>query len=329
MARSGILARRPIYRIGQSPIRRVSELKYLGVKIDQTLSWLPHIRSIRARMNLAAARLSRLAKLDFGLRGSAIHAIYKRALERWACYGCGAWWNDISHAKMDELLLRVQRPVALRITRANRTVATQAVLVLAGLEPLPLVVGQEAAFFRMSAVKESTSHCSKRFPAIALEDKEEDVWRLHPSLRVGLESEPGYPTMSGMEVFTDRSKDGTYLGSAYCVYSVGVLVHSAGDRLNAEASVFQAELLALSRATQWLLDRPGSEPITVYSDSQSSLQALSDGYHRGRMVLEIRGRVLASGIAELSLSVGSVATRASTGTSVRIPWPSHRPGVQS
>lgn len=77
----------------------------------------------------------------------------------------------------------------------------------------------------------------------------------------------------------DGSKDGIYVGSAYCVYSDRDLVHSAGERLNAEASMFQAELLALALATQWLLDRPSPEPVTVYSDSQSSLQALSDGYH--------------------------------------------------
>ncbi|XP_067130231.1 uncharacterized protein [Centruroides vittatus] len=63
-------------------------------------------------------------------------------------------------------------------------------------------------------------------------------------------------------------------------------------RLNEEASVFQVELVALDEASQWILRHPGSTPITVYSDSQSSLQALSDGYHRDRMVLEIRGSVL-------------------------------------
>ncbi|XP_067125303.1 uncharacterized protein [Centruroides vittatus] len=86
--------------------------------------------------------------------------------------------------------------------------------------------------------------------------------------------------------------DGNLVGAAYCVFSDGVEVHCQLVRLNEEALVFQAELVAVAGASQWVLEYPGPELVTVYSDSQSSLQALSDGYHRDELVQEIRNRVL-------------------------------------
>ncbi|XP_023210040.1 uncharacterized protein LOC111612977 [Centruroides sculpturatus] len=62
--------------------------------------------------------------------------------------------------------------------------------------------------------------------------------------------------------------------------------------MNEKAFVFQAELVDLEGASQWILLQPGPEPVTVYSDSQSSLQALSNEYHCDSLILEIKSRVL-------------------------------------
>ncbi|XP_023212960.1 uncharacterized protein LOC111615757 [Centruroides sculpturatus] len=255
VARSGVLARWPIYHIRGNPIRRVNELKYLGVIIDQTLCWTSHLRDVRVRTNRMIAALSRLARQDYRLSGEALRTVYKMSVERVVCYACSVWWKDTANVSQSKILLTIQRPAALRITRAYRTVSTDAALVLAGLLPLPLVVSQEAAFYRTTV-------------------------------------EVGEPTGTGVEIYTDGSKDSSLVGAAYCVFSDGVEVYSRTVRLNEEASVFQAELVALEGASQWILLHPGPEPVTVYSDSQSSLQALSDGYHRDPLVHEIRGRVL-------------------------------------
>ncbi|XP_067119767.1 uncharacterized protein [Centruroides vittatus] len=213
------------------------------------------------------------------------------ALERMICYACGIWWKDSANVKQSRTLLSIQRPAALQVTRAYRTVFTNAALVLAGLLPLPLMVSQEAAFFRTTVEGLEAKHCSQMFPANQLSCRS-DIWRVYPSLRISLDWDVGKPTLNSIEIYTDRSKDGSQVGAAYCVYKDGVLVYSSSVRLNAEASVFQAELVALLGVSQWILRHPGSEPVTVYSDSQSSLQALSDGYYRDELVLEIRGRVL-------------------------------------
>ncbi|XP_023221027.1 nuclear factor NF-kappa-B p110 subunit-like [Centruroides sculpturatus] len=136
---------------------------------------------------------------------------------------------------------------------------TGAALVLAGLLPLPLVVS---------------------------------ILKIHPAYMIGLDWDVSEPTGTGVEIYTDGSKDGSLVGTAYCVLSDGVEVYYQSVRLNEEASVFQAELVTLEGASQWILSLLGPEPVTVYSDSQSSLQALSDRYHHDPLVQEIRDGVL-------------------------------------
>ncbi|XP_067134919.1 uncharacterized protein [Centruroides vittatus] len=151
-------------------------------------------------------------------------------------------------------------------------------------------LSQEAAFYRTTVEGIEAKHCNQTCPARPR--RLADVLKVHPAHRIGLDWDVGEPTGIGVEIYTDGSKDGGLVGAAYCVYSGGVHVYSQSVRLNEEASVFQAELVALAGASQWILLHPGPEPVTVYSDSQSSLQALSDGYHRDELVREIRGRVL-------------------------------------
>ncbi|XP_023219886.1 uncharacterized protein LOC111621863 [Centruroides sculpturatus] len=200
-------------------------------------------------MNRAIAGLSRLARQEYGIGGEAIRTIYKMALERMICYACGIWWKESANVKQSRTLLTIQRPAALRVTRAYRTVSTDAALALAGLLPLPLVVSQEAAFFRIAVEGIQAKHCNQMYPAMKLLCQA-DIWSTHPSLRVGIDWEVGEPTLCGIEIYTDGSKDGSQVGAAYCVYHDGVLVYSSSVRLNEEATVFQAELVALSGASQ-------------------------------------------------------------------------------
>ncbi|XP_023231884.1 uncharacterized protein LOC111631805 [Centruroides sculpturatus] len=290
VARTGVLARRPIYWIRGNPIRRVNELKYLGVTIDQTLCWTPHLRNVREKKNLMIAALSRLARQDYGLSGEALRIIYKMCVERVICYACSVWWKDSANVKQSRTLLTIQRPAALRITRAYRSVFTDAALVLAGLLPLPLVISQEATFYQTTVEGIEAMHCNRKYP-VRLRHRV-DVFKVHLDQRIGLDWDIGEPTGTDVEIYTDGSKDGSLVGAVYVVFCDGVEVYEQSVRLNEEASVFQAELVALVGASQWILLHPGPESVTVYSDSQSLLQALKDGYHRNSLVYKIRSMVL-------------------------------------
>ncbi|XP_023214812.1 uncharacterized protein LOC111617757 [Centruroides sculpturatus] len=163
-------------------------------------------------------------------------------------------------------------------------------MVLAWLLPLPLVVSQEAAFYQTTVEGREAKHCNQMYP-VRLRHQT-DVLRVHPAYRIRLDWDVGELANIGVEIYTNGSKDDSSVGTAFCIYCNGVHMYSQSDRLNEEVSVFQAELVALAGASQQILLHLGSEPVTVYSDSQSSLQALSDEYHHDPLVHEFRRRVL-------------------------------------
>ncbi|XP_023211928.1 uncharacterized protein LOC111614797 [Centruroides sculpturatus] len=211
------------------------------------------------------AALSRLVRQDYGLDGEALRTIYKRCVERIICYACGVWWKDTANVKMSRTLLTIQMLAALQITRAYRIVSTDAALVLAGLLPLPLVVSQEAAFYRTTVEGLEAMHCNRKYPARLRQRV--DVFKVHPAQRIGLGWEVGELTGMGVEIYIDGSKDGSLVGAAFCVFCNGVQVYEQSVRLNEEASVFLAELVALGGCPS------GSYYIRVQSRSRFTLIA--------------------------------------------------------
>ena len=67
--------------INNFPIKKVSETKFLGVIIDENLSWDPHITALRRKLNYASATLYRIRdSLPTYLRKDLYHTLYESHL---------------------------------------------------------------------------------------------------------------------------------------------------------------------------------------------------------------------------------------------------------
>ena len=67
--------------INQLPIKKVSETKFLGVTIDEHLSWESHITALRRKLNYASATLYRIRdSLPIHLRKDLYHTLYESHL---------------------------------------------------------------------------------------------------------------------------------------------------------------------------------------------------------------------------------------------------------
>ncbi|GBO28465.1 hypothetical protein AVEN_236371-1 [Araneus ventricosus] len=75
-------------------------------------------------------------------------------------YACGAWGVKLN-SNVIKVLLTTQRMFTLMICRAYQTISSDSLLVLAGLEPVDLVIAREAAFTNVISFGAST-HCFGR-----------------------------------------------------------------------------------------------------------------------------------------------------------------------
>ena len=78
--------------LGHIPIKPVSETKFLGVIIDDKLSWLPHIKYLNTKLNCGIGKLNRIRHL---IPPHLHKNLYYTLFESHLSYGISAWGGDL------------------------------------------------------------------------------------------------------------------------------------------------------------------------------------------------------------------------------------------
>jgi hypothetical protein len=122
------------------PLQRSRSIKYLGVILDQRLTWKEHIEAKvgKARNMMWACR--RACGRRWGLRPRVVYWLYTSVIRPSLAYAFLVWWLGCDTARVKHLLGTVQRLACLGIMGAMRTTPTGAMEALVGLPPLDLVV---------------------------------------------------------------------------------------------------------------------------------------------------------------------------------------------
>jgi ribonuclease HI len=114
-------------------------------------------------------------------------------------------------------------------------------------------------------------------------------------------------------VYTDGSKTGDGTGAGYVVYHKNQALSYETIKLNALATVFQAELLAIKHAALYIFNNMQAKHVKILSDSQAALKALDSHTFTSKTAFET-----AEALEELSGS----------GTSVRLAWVKAHVGLE-
>nr|XP_049706041.1 uncharacterized protein LOC126056565 [Helicoverpa armigera] len=202
-----------------------------------------------------------------------------------------------------QALNTVQRGFAQKICKSYRTVSLNSALLLAGLLPLDLRVKEAAGLYE--ARKGSTR--------LVLGDRE--VERVvgfaelpHPALRMDLNfrclddrSLVDQHNVQSLRIFTDGSKFQGKVGAALSIWDNQTELRSRKLSLPAYCTVYQAELLAICRATSEALNS-GAESCGIYSDSRAALQTVTNPGSMHSLAIEARRNL------SVALTLGKAVT---------------------
>nr|CAI5846075.1 unnamed protein product [Callosobruchus analis] len=146
--------KQPNARITRAPtlfgnqIEVAREVKHLGIKLDDKLTWNSHIESITSRSQITLITMRRAIGCTWGLTPSMVNWLYTRVTRPMMVYSAIVWWPNVHQSTASKALSKVQRAASLSITGAMKGTPTAALEVLLNIPPLDIYVEGEA---KMSA----------------------------------------------------------------------------------------------------------------------------------------------------------------------------------
>lgn len=139
--------RPPVIKMYNKSIKFVKECKYLGVYLDNGLSFLPHVKVQRTKLVSLAGKILRVATGEWGLNMRTLKILYKGVYLPILTYGAACWFGRVKNTALKRVLISSQRPFLLMVTRACRTVSNDALHVLSGFLPADLQVVKNALMY--------------------------------------------------------------------------------------------------------------------------------------------------------------------------------------
>ncbi|CAK1589381.1 unnamed protein product [Parnassius mnemosyne] len=265
----------PRLNMGGTAIGMSKEIKLLGFTIDEKLTFNTHVSNVCKKAIGIYKQLCKAAKVSWGLHPEVIRVIYLATVEPIILYAASVWAQAAKKLGIIKQLAVVQRGIAQKLCKAYRTVSLNSALVLAGILPLDLRVREAALLYE----------AKRGLPQPVLAGRE--VERMasafegpHPAERLELgiiclvnEEQVNKHSEINVHIFTDGSKIEGKVGAALSEWKNKTENKALKLALPTYCTVYQAELLAICRATGQILKHRASS-FGIYSDSMAALQTI-------------------------------------------------------
>ena len=268
-------------KMGGVTLKYSSQIKYLGLILDQRLTFKPHLE----QKCLKAKRLLNLAKQvigkEWGLAPHKVMWVYNSIVRPQVTYGSLVWANKINKT-LRRKLDSVQRAALLSCTHSMRSTPTAGLEATLGVPPLALHCQEVAlkAAYRVQSSQDWFSLGDKRSHRDAHllvlrrilplghtpYQKTFGVNRLPPPVEI---ENPSF------NVYTDGSKDKRGTGYGYCITQGDHILDERSKGLDKDGTVFMAEMLAIIDSLEDLRSHlTQGETAVIWTDSSSSIKAI-------------------------------------------------------
>lgn len=271
----------------------VNEMKYLVVIFDRKLSLNAHIDYVCQRVSQLINQLSRSAKVYWGIGSGALRIIYKGATLPVLTYAAPIWHEALKKTYNTQKLQRVQRRILLRLIKGYRTISFEATCVIAGLTPIDIKI-QEMVDVYETVKSQCVDGAFHMGPQCVMDTPIPAELRPHPSVSIDVQDE--VQQASKYNIYTDGSKIDGKVGAGLVVYDEDdeTQVYMQQMKLADWCSNNQAELLAIHKALEWLLQlevESGQRKAKIMTDSQVSLRVIGNNGRTSEMGHAIRNKV--------------------------------------
>lgn len=134
------------FKLGNNVILPTNSVKYLGVWVDGNLKYKEHIRKTVTKAEKLVTALTRIIPNISGL-GSEKRLVYYGVVQSIMLYAAPVWYKVMKINKYQEMFVRLQRRMLLRVACAYRTISTNALGVISGVAPIDLLVKERVNIF--------------------------------------------------------------------------------------------------------------------------------------------------------------------------------------
>ena len=294
-------------------IEYVKEFKYLGVTIDENLTWKTHVENQTKKAQMALITGRRMIGQKWGLNPTQTMWLYKTIVRPILTYGCIVWVKSLERKNIKKMLNKVQRTACMMITGGMKSTPTAGMELMIGLSPICTHV-KSTAISSYNRLKQTNtwrpkegeplwknshtreiSTLAKNFPDIKKpQDGLTNTKRLNSKFNIKIDrrediskSRPKPTEEHMINCYTDGSKTGNKSGAAY-IYMSTTFKQQESTYLG-DTTVFQAEIIAICNACRDMLNR-NMKGLTInfYVDSQSAIKAINSYEIKSKLVLECK-----------------------------------------
>ena len=286
----------PIF-IGGDSIPIVQKTKYLGVNLDSKLSFLSHIKSLKAKCFNKVSNLQRFTGKKWGIRPTISKWSYTSITRPALLYGSFIWGESLKKKSYSNIMNKAEGLALRTVTRSLKSTPLYSLYPMID-SPIQFKATESAllTLYRLASSDDfersaTVQHLynfieDHNFPLPGSIDLCPSVSNFHKNYSVYINhdiassfNEPVFyedTPKNWINVFTDGSKSSAHVGASYILYAYGQQ-HICKIHLELHNSIYQAEASAILQALSFIstnIHPDSSMIINFFTDSQSVLKSL-------------------------------------------------------
>ena len=272
-------------------------VRYLGVTIDDKLTWKPHREKALQQAKQSLVTLNNKIATLYGPNPQLSKWLYTGVIRPKLEYASMVWTHSINTKKIRQQFDKINSLACSIITPTRKSISPRSLEVIYDMLPLPLHLESTAisAFVRLANVLTPPTKNSKQHYFTHIQNRINDLQIIIPDIdkanKLNLQSKyqinentfgPEYSkhlTHSQLNIYTDGSKTKTGTGAGFVIFDKQKLIHKDFIPLSPTSTIFQAEVIAIGAAAKFINKMSKTlKPTYVkfFSDSRAALQALNN-----------------------------------------------------